>query len=115
MKATASTRYSGSIAIIDVVGRVSLSDGLGVMRDAIRQEINSGYKFLLLNLAGVSYIDSAGLAEMASAYITVTNTGGRVKLVNAQERVQAMLQVTKLNTLLATYADEAQAIASFPK
>lgn len=113
MDATASTRYEGQIAIIDLAGRVSLSDGLGVMRDAIRQEIQSGYKFILLNLAGVSYIDSAGLGEMASAYIAVTNVGGKLKLVNAQQKVHSMLQVTKLYMLLTAYSNEPEAIASF--
>jgi len=113
MQATATTRYSGTIAIIDITGRVTISDGLGIMRDAIKQEIHSGYKFILLNLAGVSYIDSAGLGEMASAYITLNNIGGRVKLVNAQEKVQGMLRLTRLNSLLTTYASEAEALASF--
>jgi anti-sigma B factor antagonist len=115
MNSTATTRYSGNVAIIDVAGRVSLSDGLGVMRDAIRQEVNSGYKLILLNLAEVSYIDSAGLGEMASAYITVTNMGGKVKLVHAREKVHSMLHVTKLYTLLTTYATEAEALASFAR
>jgi anti-sigma B factor antagonist len=113
MNATTTTRYSGNVAIIDIAGRVSLSDGLGVMREAIRQEINSGYKNILLNLAAVSYIDSAGLGEMASAYITVTNMGGKVKLVHAQDKVHSMLHVTKLYTLLTTYSNEAEALASF--
>ena len=112
-KATATTRYSGTVAIIDVAGRVTLSDGLGVMRDAIRQEINSGFKQILLNLAGVTYIDSAGLAEMVSGYITVNGNGGRLKLVNVQERVLAMLQLTRINTMLATFSGEAEAIESF--
>ena len=113
MDATASTRYSDKIAIIDIVGRVTILDGLTVMRDAIRQEIQSGYKHILLNLAGVSYIDSAGLGEMASAYIAVTNAGGKLKLVNAQPKVHSMLQVTKLYTLLTAYSNEPEAIASF--
>jgi len=113
MDATASTRYQGQIAIIDLAGRVTLSDGLSVMRDAIRQEIQSGYKYILLNLAGVNYIDSAGLGEMASAYIAVTNVGGKLKLVHAQKKVHGMLQVTKLYMLLTAYSNEPEAVASF--
>ena len=56
---------------------------------------------------------SAGLGEMASAYITVNALGGKVKLVNAQQRVQGMLQLTRLHTLLSTYSSEAEALASF--
>jgi anti-sigma B factor antagonist len=113
MDATTSTRYQGPVAIIDVAGRVTLAEGVGVMRDSIRQEIKSGYKYILLNLAGVSYIDSAGLGELASAYIAVSNSGGKLKLVNAQQKVQTMLQVTKLYMLVAAYSNESEAIASF--
>ncbi len=113
MSATATTRYSGHVAIIDLTGRVSLSDGLGVMRDSIHQEIQSGYKHILLNLAGVSYIDSSGLGEMASAYISVTSRGGKLKLVHARQRVHSILQLTKLSILLAAYSNEAEALDSF--
>ena len=113
MDATTSTRYQGQIAIIDIAGRVSLSEGVAVMRDAIRHEIQSGYKYILLNMAGVSYIDSAGLGEMASAYIAVSNAGGKLKLVHAQQKVHSMLQVTKLYMLVAAYANEPEALASF--
>jgi len=113
MNATAVTRYSGPIAIIDLTGRVSLADGLVVMRDAIQQEIRSGYKHLLLNLAGVTYMDSAGLGEMASAYIKLNSIGGKVKLMHAQDKVYDLLRLTRLSALLVTYSDEAEAIASF--
>ena len=113
MNSSASVRHTGDVAIIDVSGRISLTDGLGAMRSAIRDAVNAGHKKILLNLAGVSYIDSAGLGEMASAYITVTNMGGKMKLVHTQERVSSMLHVTKLYTLLVTYSDEAVALASF--
>ena len=110
---TAHTRYSGEIAIIDIGGRISLNDGLGVMREAIKTAVNAGHKNILLNMAGVDYIDSAGLGEMASAYITVANMGGKMKLLHTQDRVNTMLHVTKLYTLLVTYADETVALASF--
>jgi len=113
MNATAKIRYSGSIAIIDLVGRITLADGLGMMREAIQREIQAGYKYVLLNLAGVSYVDSAGLGEMASAYIKLTQLAGKMKLVHAQQKVQSMLKLTGLSTLLTTYGSEAEALASF--
>jgi len=112
MSATVNVRYSGSVAIVDVSGRVSLSEGLGLMRDTVRQEINSGYKYVVLNLAGVVYMDSAALAEMASAFIAVTGKGGKLRLANAQQRIQEMLRVTRLSSLLENYDSEAGALAS---
>jgi anti-sigma B factor antagonist len=113
MNSSASLRHTGDVAIIDVSGRISLNDGLGAMRTAIRDAVNAGDKKILLNLAEVSYIDSAGLGEMASAYITVTNMGGKMKLLHTQDRVNSMLHVTKLYTLLVAYTDESVALASF--
>jgi anti-sigma B factor antagonist len=112
MSATVNVRYSGAVAIVDVSGRVSLSEGLGVLRDTIRQEINSGYKHVVLNLAGVIYMDSAALAEMASAYIAVSGKGGKLRLANAQQRIQELLRVTRLSSILENYDSEAAALAS---
>ena len=113
MDPTATTRYAGAVAIIDVAGRIGMSEGLGVMRDAIRREVAAGHKNILLNLAGVTYIDSSGLGEMASAYIKVSGMGGKLKLVNTRAKVRGLLEITRLYTLLVTYASEADALASF--
>jgi anti-sigma B factor antagonist len=113
MNSSAISRQSGKVVIIDVAGRISLDEGLGAMRAAIKDAVEAGHRNILLNLEGVEYIDSAGLGEMASAYITVNNMGGKIKLVNARDRLNSMLRVTKLYTLLTTYSDEETAIASF--
>ena len=113
MHSTASIRISNDVAIIDATGRISVRDGLGLLRSAIRDAVEGGHKNILVNLAGVDYIDSAGLGELATAYITVTTMGGKVKLLNTQGRVNSMLHVTRLYTLLVTYTDEAEALASF--
>jgi anti-sigma B factor antagonist len=112
MSATVNVRYSGPVAIVEVSGRVSISEGLGALRDTVRQEINSGYKYMVLNLAGVTYMDSAALAEMASAYIAVTGKGGKLKLAQAQQRIAGLLRVTRLSSILENYESEAAALAS---
>jgi anti-sigma B factor antagonist len=113
MNSSASLRQSGRVTIIDIEGRISLADGLGVMRAAIQDAIAADQKAILLNLDGVDYMDSAGLAELVSAYITLSNLGGKLKLLNVRDRVSNMLKITRLTTLFAAYNDEAQAIASF--
>jgi anti-sigma B factor antagonist len=113
MEATATPRQQDNVTVIDIAGRITLNGGLGAVRAAIRTAVGEGRRNILLNLEGVSYIDSAGLGELASAYITVSNLGGQLKLVNTQDRVHGMLQVTKLYTLLVTFPDEEAALASF--
>src|ERR1700681_135724 len=102
-------RRSGDVAIVDLSGRLTLGDGCGTIRDTVRDLVNAGDRNILLNLNEVTYVDSAGLGEMASAYTTVSNLGGKLRLLNTQARVNTLLQVTKLYIVLITFSDEATA------
>ncbi len=68
MSFEASVRYSGDIAILDLAGRIVLNDGSATMREAIAKLREAGSSKILLNLADVSFIDSSGLGELASAF-----------------------------------------------
>ncbi len=109
----AAIRHAGDVAIIDLEGRITLGEGCGVVRSAIRELVNSGSRNILLNLQGVSYVDSAGLGEMAGSYVTVSKLGGQLKLLHNQARIHTMLQVTKLYALLVAFEDESEALRSF--
>jgi anti-sigma B factor antagonist len=108
-----SIRHSGPVAIVDLSGRITLSEGAGAIRNSVKKLLQEGDKKILLNLADVSYMDSAGLGEMAAAFITVSNIGGKLKVVNASSRIEGLLQVTKLSSVLTAYPDEEAALASF--
>ncbi len=113
MSCKAAVRHAGNIAIVDLSGRVTLGDGSGLVRETIKGLLVSGEKDVLLNLQDVTYMDSAGLGELVGSYASVTNAGGRIKLLNPQGRVSEVLTITKLYTVFETYSDEAAAIASF--
>jgi len=113
MSSTATVRHSGRVAIIDLAGRITLHDGAGAIRDAVNGVLAGTHRNILLNLAGVEYIDSSGLGEMSSAYIAVTRLGGQLKLLNPQAKVDGMLQVTRLYSIFVAFADESAAVASF--
>jgi len=83
------------------------------MRDAIKKLAHDGEKNILVNLQEVSYLDSSGLGELVSAYTTVANAGGQIKLINVQSIVKHLLQVTKLYTVFITFEDETSALQSF--
>src|SRR6202521_1715702 len=72
-------RYSGDVAIIDLVGRIVLNDGSATVRESIAKLREEGANKILLNLAGVSFMDSSGLGELASAYAGVKKSGGQMK------------------------------------
>ena len=113
MSCSAVVRHSGDVAIVDLSGRITLGEGSGMVRDTIKDLVNAGERRILLNLREVSYIDSSGLGELVSAYATVRNQGGDVKLLNTQAKVDSLLQVTKLYTVFMNFTDEAAAVASF--
>jgi anti-sigma B factor antagonist len=107
------TRQVGDVTVVDAAGRITLGDGATTFRDTIRDLSAAGHKKMLMNLAEVSYIDSSGIGEMVSAFTTVTNQGGQMKLLNLTKRVKDLLQITKLYTVFDVYDDEAEAVRKF--
>lgn len=101
------------MTVIDAAGRITLGEGSSVFRDTIRDLAAKGEKKILLNLGEVSYIDSSGIGELVSAYTTVTNVGGVLKLLNLTKRVKDLLQITKLSTVFEMHENEAEAVASY--
>ena len=107
-------RTTGDVVVIDVSGKVTLGDGGDTMlKDKLRSLVQQGRSKLLLNLADVSYVDSAGLGAIVQCYTTVTNQGGALKLVHVTKRIKDLLAITKLITVFETFDNEAEAITSF--
>jgi anti-sigma B factor antagonist len=110
-----STRQVDGITILDLSGRITLGEGSVQLRDAVRDLLSKGSKQILLNLGDVNYIDSSGIGELVSAYTTVRNQGGELKLLNLTKKVHDLLQITKLYTVFDVKDDEATAIGSYTK
>jgi anti-sigma B factor antagonist len=111
----ASTRQVDGVTIVDLSGRITLGEGSVVLRDTIKDLLSKGQKKILLNLGDVSYIDSSGIGELVSAFTSVRNQGGELKLLHLTKKVHDLLQITKLYTVFDVKDDEAQAIAAFSK
>jgi anti-sigma B factor antagonist len=110
-----STRQVDGVTVLDTSGRITLGEGSVQLRDAVRDLLSKGQKHILLNLGDVNYIDSSGIGELVSAFTTVKNQGGELKLLNLTRKVHDLLQITKLYTVFDVKDDEASAIASFKK
>jgi len=106
-------RSIGSVVILDLKGKVTLGEGDEVLKDKINSLILQGHKQMLLNLADVPYIDSAGLGEIVRTYTTVSRQGGQLKLVNLTKRITDLLMITKLLTVFETFDSEQEALKSF--
>ena len=113
MTMKANSRQVDGVTIVDLSGRITLGEGSVVLRDVVRDIIAKGNKKILLNLADVNYIDSSGIGELVSAFTTVRNQGGELKLLRLTKKVHDLLQITKLYTVFDVKDDETAAIKSF--
>lgn len=111
MKAT--SRQVDGVTIVDLSGRITLGEGSVVLRDTVKDLASKGQKHIVLNLGDVSYIDSSGIGELVSAYTSVRNSGGELKLLNLTKKIRDLLQITKLYTVFDVKDDEASAVAAF--
>jgi anti-sigma B factor antagonist len=108
-----SQRDVKGVTVLDITGPITLGPGTERLGDKVRSVLQQGGKQILVNLAGVPYIDSAGLGELVQAYTTTTRQGGRLKLLNVTKKLNDLLVITKLSTVFESHDSEAAAIGSF--
>lgn len=108
-------REVNGVTVIDLEGRIVLGDESNSFRERVKGLLAAGKKKIILNLANVSYIDSAGLGTLVATFHSARSQGATLKLTNLGQKFKEVLQVTKLMTVFDTYDNEAAAIQSFGK
>ncbi len=106
-------RQREGVTILAPKGKITIGVGDVALRDAVQEALKAGGQKILIDLSGVSTIDSSGVGELVSAYTTVTHRGGKLKLLKIPPKVADVLQITQLITVFETFDDEDEAIASF--
>ena len=106
-------RTVGDVTILDLKGRLVAGDGDDVFRSAIERLVRDGRTNLLLNLDGVTDIDSCGLGVLVSKYVTLRKRNGQLKLFNIRQRPRRVLDVTKLLTVFESFDSETDGVESF--
>jgi anti-sigma B factor antagonist len=106
-------RENSGVSVIEIYGRLTLGEVATRVTDEVRRLIAGGRKRILVNLAGLTNMDSSGVGLLVAAYATVNREGGQLKLSNLTGRVKDLLLVTKLYTVLDVYEDEPAALDSF--
>ncbi len=106
-------RHLDGVTILAPKGKITIGAGDIALREAVAEALAAGVRNILLDLGGVSTIDSSGIGEMVSAYTTVTNRGGKLKLLKLPPKVQDILQITQLITVFDVYETEKEALKSF--
>ena len=117
-----SVRQLGDVAILDLSGRLSLGEALAfgpgsgvVLADAIRELTKKGQKKILINLVGVTYVDSSGVGQLVGALTTARNQAADIKLLKPSVHVLDLLKTTKLYGVFDIQEDETAAIQSFSR
>jgi anti-sigma B factor antagonist len=106
-------RTVGDVTVLDLKGRITLGDGDEILKDKVNSLVNQGRRKIVLNLADVPYVDSAGLGEIVRTYTTVSRQGGSLKLLSLTKKITDLLSITKLLTVFETFDSEAEAVRSF--
>ena len=108
------TRVTEGVTVVSCTGRIVFGDEATALRENLKKQL-AGTKKVVMNLSGVSYIDSGGLGTMVGLYTSARNAGGEIKLANLTQRVHDQLQITKLITVFDCYPSEQAAVNAFPR
>jgi anti-sigma B factor antagonist len=107
------TRDQNGVRLIEISGKITIGSGDVKIRELISSSLDDGKTKILLDLSGVTAIDSSGIGEMVACYTTVTKRGGQLKLLKLSPKINDILQVTQLITVFDVYDTEEEALASF--
>jgi anti-anti-sigma factor len=107
------TRKSGNVTILDLAGRIVI----GVSNDSLSAELRkfaeAGPSEIVVNLEGVTQIDSSGISTLVRSFVTLERQGGGLKILNPAGHVKEVLELTRLIQAIPAFTDEGKAIAAF--
>ena len=106
-------RHIGHVAVVDLSGKILIGEGDTMLREAVSKLLEGDQKHILLNLRKISYMDSSGIGEIVACYKAAKEQNVTVKLLNPSEKVDDLLQITRLHSVFEIYRDEKEALGSF--
>jgi len=106
-------RHNADVTILDLKGRLRVGGNAVALHRSIRSLLLEKKTQIVLNLAGVTFIDSCGLGELVASQVSVENKSGELKLIGLTDQLRELLKATRLLAVFDTYANEAEAVQSF--
>ena len=106
-------RRVGDVTVLDLDGDLRMDGGSDIFHSTMGRLLKEGQKKVLLNLAGIAYVDSSGLGELISSHITLSDNDGQLKLLHLTQRVRELMKITKLLTVFNIYESRSEALDSF--
>lgn len=113
MSVAINVRETPNAVILEVTGRIRLGADGPSLQHRVRELLNNRHKNIILDLGGVTFLDSSGLGQLVGSYATAVSHGSEIKLLNLNKKVYDLMQITKLYTVFAIYTDESTAVESF--
>ena len=114
MNFSATIRQAGQVSVVEVSGKLTSLES-GALSNSIAQLLKEGRKQILLNLRGLTYLDSSGIGELVRAYMSVIKRNGEMKVVGLTDKAEEILKITKLYQVFQEFQDETSALQSFPQ
>jgi anti-sigma B factor antagonist len=108
-------REVDGVSVVALDGRIVLGEESNALREKVKSLIAEGKTKVVLNMANITFIDSAGLGTLVAAHHSAKSQGAALKLAHLGSKFQEVLQITKLLTVFDVYNSEAEAVASFAK
>jgi anti-sigma B factor antagonist len=108
-------RTAQDVVILDLEGKLTAGLGDLALRQKIDELLAAQHKQIILNLSGVTFLDSAGVGELVASQRSVTAEGARLKLINPSERAHSTLYIARLLPAFEVHRDEAEALAHFKR
>ncbi|UCE01291.1 MAG: STAS domain-containing protein [Candidatus Latescibacterota bacterium] len=106
-------REIGDVVVLDIDGKIMGGVDSELFQETIQSLIDSGKRKVVVNLENVKWINSTGLGVLIAGYSALQKSGGRLKLLQVSERVEGLLNITKLSTIFESYQGEDEAVESF--
>jgi anti-sigma B factor antagonist len=110
-----SRRLVSGVTVVDVGGRMTGLDTPGLLKEQVSAALGLGQRNIVLNLSQLSFVDSSFIGELVSCVLAVTRAGGTLKLACVVRRVQELLFITRLASIIESFENEQTAVASFYK
>jgi anti-sigma B factor antagonist len=101
------------VAVVELDGRIILGEESNSLREKLKSMVAAGKKKIVLNMADITYIDSAGLGALVAAHVSAKTQGASVRLCNLGKKFHDVMQVTRLLTVFDVYDTQAAAVSSF--
>jgi anti-sigma B factor antagonist len=106
-------RKVSEVVVFEIKGEVNIGSRLERFQQVVRERLEAGERKFVVNLAGLTWIDSSGLGELIKSLVTVMRQGGQLKLSNVPSKVRGILSVTNLTQVFEIFDEEQAAVSSF--